>query len=162
VDLYNKTYHPRGKVPPKDFRFPYPDASFDFAFLTSVFTHMLPDDVAHYAREIARTLRPGGTALATFFLLNNESLRLKDTKASSLSIRKPYLKGQVLVYKRWRPEAAVAYPEETVRRIFRESGLLLREPILFGTWCGRETGISFQDIVIAENPTNGKTYCPQI
>ena len=32
-----------------DYAFPYPDGNFDFTFLTSAFTHVLPRDVEHGA-----------------------------------------------------------------------------------------------------------------
>src|SRR5882724_10091631 len=70
ANLYNYSYNPQGQMHGKDYRFPYPDNSFDFTFLTSVFTHMLPDDMANYTHEITRTLKPGGTALNTFFIIN--------------------------------------------------------------------------------------------
>lgn len=73
-DIYNSLYNPKGKYQSLDFRFPYPDASFDVVFLTSVFTHMFPPDVEHYLDEISRVLKPGGRCLCTYFLLNDESL----------------------------------------------------------------------------------------
>ncbi|HEY4329662.1 MAG TPA: class I SAM-dependent methyltransferase [Phycisphaerae bacterium] len=152
ADVFNKTYHPRGRWQAKDYRFPFEDGAFDFTFLTSVFTHMLPVDVEHYVAEIVRTLKPGGRVLLTFFLLNEESLRLKDTKASRISLKKSYLNGQVLVMKRWKPEAVVGYPEQTVRALLQRHGLKIREPIMFGSWCGRVGTLSFQDVVMAERP----------
>lgn len=50
-DIQNTLYNPTGKI---KYRFPYPDRSFDFVFLPSVFTHMLPEDMEHYFSEIAR------------------------------------------------------------------------------------------------------------
>jgi SAM-dependent methyltransferase len=149
ADLYNKTYNPRGTVQAKDFRFPYPDGSFDFTFLTSVFTHMLPEDVGQYAREIARTLAPRGRGVLTFFLLNEDSRQLQVLPGAKIAMRKSYLGGQVQVLKWWKPEAAVAYPEETARRILEESGLRVRE-VLYGNWCGREDTVSFQDVIVVE------------
>lgn len=64
-DIYNSLYNPKGKYQSLDFRFPYPDASFDVVFLTSVFTHMFPPDVEHYLDEISRVLKPGGRCLCT-------------------------------------------------------------------------------------------------
>ena len=124
ANIFNKTYNPRGRSRAREFRFPYSDGTFDFTFLTSVFTHMLPPDVEHYTAEIVRTLKPNGRVLMTFFLLNEESLRLKDTKASHISLKKSYLDGQVLVMKRWKPEAVVGYPEATVHA--EAAALLLR------------------------------------
>jgi hypothetical protein len=37
---------------------------------------MLMDDFRHYNGEIAWTLNPGGAALTTFFILDEESRRL--------------------------------------------------------------------------------------
>ena len=78
ADVFNREYNPLGKLRGRDYRFPYPDRSFDFAVLTSVFTHLLPDEVAHYLAELGRVLRPGGRCLATVYLLNEESSRLVD------------------------------------------------------------------------------------
>ena len=54
ADLVSPAYNPHGLVPASEYRFPFPDQSFDFIFLASVFTHMLPDAVEHYLREIGR------------------------------------------------------------------------------------------------------------
>ena len=59
-DIYNKCYNEPGRQVSRKYRFPYEDNSFDFAFLTSVFTHMLPRDMESYLGEIHRVLRPGG------------------------------------------------------------------------------------------------------
>jgi SAM-dependent methyltransferase len=53
---------------PIDARFPSEDANFDFAFATSVFTHLSMDESLHYFREAHRVLRPGGIFVATVFL----------------------------------------------------------------------------------------------
>lgn len=70
VDVSNRFYHDRGKGRAAQYRFPYPADTFDFSVLTSVFTHMLREEFENYAGEVARTLKPGGTALMTFFLDN--------------------------------------------------------------------------------------------
>ena len=43
--------------------------------LTSVLTHLLEDEAEHYLAETARVLEPGGRALATFFLLDDDVAR---------------------------------------------------------------------------------------
>lgn len=57
-----------GEISAREVTFPYPDASFDVALLSSVFTHMPPDDARRYLAELARVLRPEGRVLATWFL----------------------------------------------------------------------------------------------
>ncbi len=62
ADIYNKEYNPKGKYKASEYKFPYGDESFDFVFLTSVFTHTLPNDMENYFSEIARVLKRGGDA----------------------------------------------------------------------------------------------------
>ena len=73
ADLYNKTYNPNGQYQADSYRFPYLGGQFDFVFLTSVFTHMLPLDLQHYLDEIGRVLKNGGTCFFTAFLINDEA-----------------------------------------------------------------------------------------
>lgn len=148
ADVHNPVYHPAGRQQPHAYRFPFESASFDCVFLTSVFTHMLPAGLETYLSEISRVLRPGGRTLITFFLLNDESRKLIDQGRSSQPFRHPH--DECLVVQPEAPEAAIAYPEETVRRLHAEHGLDLCGPILYGNWCGRENGRSYQDIVLAE------------
>ena len=149
IDLYSSAYNRATQSKASGLRFPYPDNSFDLTFLTSVFTHMLPDDMENYTREIARTLKPGGRALITFFLLDEYSMRHKDTPASGISIPYSYLDGQVHVHLLEDPENIVGYPESTVRRVFDRCGLELQEPIIYGYWCGRPNGLLGQDITLS-------------
>src|SRR5690606_12565435 len=64
----NARYRPDG-VPAEAVRFPYDDDSFGLACSFSVFTHMRLPEIEHYLREVARTLRPDGLAVMTFFLI---------------------------------------------------------------------------------------------
>ncbi len=67
IPLANDLYRTQGMAA-ADFTFPYPDAAFDLVIVNSVFTHMLPQEIAHYLQEISRVLSPGGCCWATFFL----------------------------------------------------------------------------------------------
>ena len=64
ADIANALYNPGGSVRASDYRFPYEDASFDFAFAISVFTHLVQDDAANYIAEAARVLASGGRLLS--------------------------------------------------------------------------------------------------
>ncbi len=157
ADIYNSAYNPRSTYQAKDYKFPYPDRTFDLTFLTSVFTHMLPQDLEHYTREIARTLKPGGRAVITFFILNEESEQLMMTRANELSFPHSYADGQVRVAQLSKPEAVVAYPESMVRRVLEQNGLTLIEPIYFGSWCGRSGTVTFQDVTLSERKVGSDT-----
>lgn len=68
ADVENEVYNPQGGTSGSEYRFPFEDDSFDFVFLASVYTHLLEDDCANYAKEMMRVLRPGGTAAVSIFL----------------------------------------------------------------------------------------------
>jgi len=148
IDVFNPRYNPGGRVEAKNFSFPFTDGEFDLVFLTSVFTHMLPQDVNRYLSEIQRVLKPGGRCFATFFLLNAESRRQLEAKATMIEF--PHARDGYSLMDDRVPEAAVAFPEEDVRAMVANSGLKLQGNVLYGTWCGRKPGTSYQDIVIAD------------
>ena len=146
ADLYNRRYNPRGLHSASEYRFPYEDARFDFAILTSVLTHLLESEADHYLAETARVLKPGGRVLATFFLLNDESRGLIASGATSLAFLDP--EAHVAVVDTDVPEEAVAYDEGWVAERLAAHGLSSQET-RYGSWCGREDFTSFQDLVLA-------------
>lgn len=146
ADIENGNYNPKGKYKSSEYRFAYPDRTFDVVFLTSVFTHLLPADMKQYIAEIGRVLKPGGRCLATFFLLNDESVGLMGTKGTfNFKYQGPgYHSSDPDT-----PEKAVAYPEDLIRKLFEDNGMRVEQPIRFGSWSGRSRFLSFQDIVIS-------------
>src|SRR5262249_12025077 len=73
VDVHAGGHNPQGTVSGTAFRFPFADGLFDVAIVSSVFTHMLPDEIQNYAREISRVLKPGGRCFASLFLFDGEA-----------------------------------------------------------------------------------------
>jgi SAM-dependent methyltransferase len=144
-DIYNDQYNPGGRMKAIEYRFPIPDNSFDFVFLTSVFTHMLRPDIDHYLEEISRVLRPGGRTLITFFLLNDESLAALQTKNHPFK----YSYEDCLVIDSKMPEASIAHPEARIRELYERHNLLIVEPVHYGDWSGRKRFVSSQDMIIA-------------
>lgn len=145
ADIYNQEYNPRGRVRASEYRFPYPDRRFDFAFLTSVFTHIPSADAEHYLSELSRVLGSSRTCLATFFLLNDESRQLISAGRSSLRFSCP-------ISGCWTTdpkiaEAAVAYEETRIAEVLRGNGLQL-ESVSYGRWCGRTEYLSYQDVLV--------------
>lgn len=151
AEVRNGLYRPDAGVPASEYTFPYPDASFDFAFATSVFTHLLPDEADRYLAEMARVMRPGGRLLLTFFLLGADG---RDRNAPTGRLTFAHDHGHYATDSEETPEDAVAYREDWVRERLATHGLAPVEPILPGTWSGRVDGASFQDIVIAR-PARG-------
>ena len=147
ADLYNEFYTPRGRFKASEYRFPYPDASFDFVFLTSVFTHLLPEDLENYLSEVARVLRPGGRTLITYFLWGGEAA--PDLSGSQPALDFRYDFGRYRSISEHGKEAAVAYDERAIRQLYASNGLMIQEPIVRGAWSGFANPTSFQDIVVA-------------
>ena len=155
-DVHNDAYAHRDerKIKASRYTFPYENNSFDFVFLTSVFTHMVSADVERYVREVARVLKPGGRCLTTFFLLNAESRELMPKKAL-FELNFKYRSDHGRILNRKVPEVGVAYDETYVQGLYAQHGLKILEPIRYGAWCGRETYLSCQDIVIAVKDSPG-------
>jgi SAM-dependent methyltransferase len=146
IDVFNKHYNPTGQIPAAEFRFPYPEEEFDFVFLKSVLTHLLPEAIRQYLQEIRRVLKPSGKSLVSVFLLNPESIALIDAEQSSVPLRKEVEDCRVVDTKF--PETAVGIPEQEFLAWCRNVGLHAEMPIRYGAWCGRSSFLSYQDIVL--------------
>ncbi|HDD24078.1 MAG TPA: class I SAM-dependent methyltransferase [Chloroflexi bacterium] len=156
ADLYNQRYNPQGRWLASEYTFPFPDERFDFVFLTSVFTHLLPKDTEHYLHEIRRLLRPNGRCLATFFLLNETQARLAAEGKNEIAFR--YGSDPIRIRSETVPESAVAYDEAYLLDLLSQCGLTLQAPIYYGSWSGRADGLSYQDILLfrrADNDADG-------
>ncbi len=153
-DIRNSRYNPNGRYRAQEYTFPFPPASFDLILLKSVFTHMRPAEVARYLHEIGRLLDGDGCCLATFFLLNDTQQRLAAEGRNAFDFR--------FGDDAWRyidetsPETAVAFEERTLSEMLEQAGLRLRGPIRYGSWSGRDDGLSFQDILLIEWARGGQ------
>jgi SAM-dependent methyltransferase len=147
VDVRNGHYNPSGSIAAEDFRFPYDNQSFDFALLTSVFTHLQPGDADRYLAEIARVLRPGRRCFATWALLDDEAIRLIAEGKSHREV--PYDRGFFRLHSETTPEALIAYKESYVLDLYAGHGLRIVPPIWHGEWCGRQRVLTWQDVIVA-------------
>ena len=147
ADIYNKEYNPRGVLKPEEYIFPYGDSHFDFVFLTSIFTHMLPAGMEHYFSEISRVLKKNGRCLITFFLLNDESSHLMNEGKNIFQFK--YDNGLYRLNDKNVPEAAIAYKEDYILGLFDKNSLIIKKPIYYGYWAGREEYLYYQDMIIA-------------
>ena len=146
VDLYNKYYNKKGFLNSNEFKFPYPDQYFDFVFATSVFTHMLAEDVIHYFHEMARVLKSGGRALITFFSIDQTAQENIKNNISKCNFCHQNDQFSFYSHKDIK-EAEIGYLEEWIIKQIENSGLGL-EQIYHGAWSGRKDHLSYQDILI--------------
>lgn len=150
VDARTARYNPDGQISPPDFQFPYSDSSFDFVNLTSVMTHLLPDDVNAYLSELHRVLRPSGKAWVTFFLLSDEARRA--SVRSPETFRFPYPCGSHRIELLGNPEAGICHDEPFVWSAYETAGLRA-ERVFRGSWLSGTPSIptpyaNLQDVVI--------------
>ena len=143
--VFNSVYWPYGAMRASEFVFPYEDNAFDFVVLNSVFTHMLPEDMAHYFNEIARVLRPGGRSFVTFFLMDEAARRA--VLSGSATIRFEHRFGVFHADNLASLEDAVAYDEGFVMSLYAAGGARV-ETLLRGSWRGKAAP-HVQDCVFA-------------
>jgi len=146
ADLQNSAYNPHGRATATEFKFPYADGSFHFAFLGSVCTHQPIEEVAHYLRELSRVLRPGGKCIISYYLLHDDSRRGLAEERSFLPFAHDFGTRGSLVVDPANPALAIAHPETVVRELYAEAGLRVEEPIRFGRWW--DSTAHEQDVVV--------------
>jgi SAM-dependent methyltransferase len=148
-DIYNEFYNPGGRGAVTDTPLPFCDGAFDLVFLTSVFTHLGPEDVKAYMREIRRVLAPGGTLWSTWFMVDH---RLGDTILDGRSQVPLHWSDGTGVYfnTKDRGTLAVGYDEQMID-VFHANARLSIALKRRGSWCGRpDGGPGFQDAILAK------------
>lgn len=154
INVYNRHYNRLTFKKARDYIFPFPDACFDFIFLTSVFTHMRTEEVDNYLKEISRMLKPGGTTFITFFLINKETLELVRQQKAHRNFQ--LLEGPLYTDNLRIPESAIAYDENFVFSLYRKHNLVIDGGgIHYGRWRSPETLKHIrhnQDRIIAAKP----------
>jgi SAM-dependent methyltransferase len=155
ADVFSPAYNPSGSRPAAEYEFPFPDGEFDFVFVVTVFNTMLPAAVENYLSESVRVLKDGGRLLATFLLLNDESLRLLSEKYEELppGIQTLYDgqdHGDHRVARGDSPYAGVTFHEQFVLDLFERVGLRVREPLHYGWWPGRKAAPVAHDFIVAD------------
>lgn len=147
VSLYNKLYNTQAEQNGEKYIFPFEKESFDFAFYTSVFTHMMPGEVVNYLNETSRVLKKGGKAFFTFFIIDCVSENLMLTNPTHMNF--PINKGFYRLHSSLVDTANVAYEEEWLLQKIEDAGFKLVH-LKYGQWSGRDLYFDYQDIVICE------------
>ncbi len=146
ADVYNGEYTPDRPARASDYVFPYADGLFDFAFLVSVFTHMMPRDIESYLGEVARVLKPGGIVYASYFLMNEQSERAMREGRTTINFSEVGDGYQAVADVS--AEYAVAYDEGWVQGVYTQHALTIRET-QYGKWSGSGDPLGAQDVIIA-------------
>lgn len=156
ADLWHSYYNPTGKHKTAEYIFPYNSNVFDIVYLNSIFTHLLPSEISHYLSEIKRVLKPGAIVLATYFIVNNESLLLDNQGLSDKTLVKQGRKLLNYQYNNYwardtdANERLIGVDEEWLKKIYGQNNYEITN-IVYGSWCGRKENAdkTLQDIVVA-------------
>lgn len=148
IDLENELYNLDTEFKAKNFIFPYENESFDLVLLTSVFTHMVKEDVENYMTQIYRVLKNEGRCLMTFFILNKDS---KNLMQNNNGIKFKYDYGDYSLMDKSVKEANIAYDEMYIRNLLEKNNLSIKM-VNYGFWCdkSKNDAMDFQDIVIVK------------
>ncbi|MEO1038522.1 MAG: class I SAM-dependent methyltransferase [Pseudomonadota bacterium] len=148
ADLANAEYGAAGGTAAA-YRFPADDDSVDGGFAISLFTHLKPEDAAHYFKEAARVLKPGGRLALTAYLIDDEA-------------REAIAAGRGLAFAPWRdgawvldaraPERAVAFERGAFDGWIEAAGLGYAGEIARGAWTRRAADDDYQDRIVLEKP----------
>lgn len=157
LDTVNPFYAPDQAPEPRPW--PLQDASFDMVTALSVWTHFREEDARFYLAELARVLRPGGRALVTLFLLDEDYRRSLPREAGQVSQFHGTPAGRWAFDQPaygatgWRCPAWAEVPEQAIgvdavawSELLADCGLELLE-IMPGNWKERP-GAFFQDVLV--------------
>jgi SAM-dependent methyltransferase len=158
ANVFNRGYNPRGKYDAATYRFPFDDGEFDFVFLTSVFTHMLPIELLNYLAEVARVMKRGATCLITYCLRNKESMEL-NAEYKNIWCWSP-MNGYWTTNPK-NPEDLTSYDERFIRGLYDGNGLAI-DAFHYGSWCGRTDTLTQQDVIVARKVRSNLSAYPRI
>jgi SAM-dependent methyltransferase len=144
ANLTNTLYNSEG-TPASAYVFPFNNDTFDVIFATSVFTHLVPNSAAQYARQIHRVLKPGGKALLTWYLLNNNWREKIKSDQTISAFPHPYNGCRVMVAED--PERVIAFEIDDAIKILLDAGLKL-EKLSLGAWSKNQSGLTWQDVTL--------------
>ena len=151
LDVRNGRYNPQGALDPNTVDLGVPPRSADVVVLSSVFTHMYPEQITHYLEQIRLMAAPGARVFATFFLLNDA------WRAAAAENRPRYplphaLNDVCRFMDAADPLHVIAYEESWVRQQVAAAAFGPVGSVLYGSWSGRADAFDFQDVLVFGPP----------
>lgn len=156
LDIWNSRYNPSGSLSPDEAIFPFPEAGCDLLYASSVFTHILTKTTERYFSEVRRTLKPGGRAVITAFLLDIDHPEKADSGKAAAGVDARiggtpefihrdsgcayYVYADV-------PELMVGYNLSDLQKLASEAGLQIKLHSA-GSWKNGGASKSWQDIAV--------------
>jgi SAM-dependent methyltransferase len=112
----SRAYRTPGESSSTYYEIPIANDTVDFVFSTSLFSHLLEAELVNYCRESYRVLKPGGHMAMYFFSLDRPPTTYGDRHSFGFEV------GNARVESLAVPEAAVAYHDEFLMSVARDTG----------------------------------------
>jgi SAM-dependent methyltransferase len=159
LDVRNGRYNPTGTVNSHEVTFPVPSDSADMVCLFSIFTHLYEADIRRYLSEIRRVLKPGATALITWFLFDDDRLPKAISETASTYPMVNMINDTCRFSDASDPLRAISYDRSFVESMIRSSGLRVVS-VELGNWCG-DPSAELQDVIVMRKPVAGPRALPR-
>lgn len=157
ADIRSPDRNPGGSIAAPEFRFPFAERTFDLAILSSVFTHMLPDAIAHYVAELARVVTPGGCCFITVFLFDAAGEAAVAAGTTIFDFRHPV--GPCLTFNPDEPYDGLACRPQWLFGLLERHGFVI-ETVRPGNWRRVRSYEVSQDYVVARRPPDSAAPSP--
>ncbi len=147
ADVRAAGHNPAGAVAASSYCFPFPANTFDVAILSSVFTHMLPEEIENYVAQLARVLKTDGRCFITALLFDDEAERAVAEGTTIFNFRHPI--GPCLAFDRECPQEGIPCPKPWLCGVLERNGFRV-DVVELGNWRQVRSYQVSQDIVVAE------------
>jgi SAM-dependent methyltransferase len=122
---------------------------FDLIWTHSIFTHTYPSTTGEILKLFKEVVKPGSWIVNTFLSIDDHSERAM--KAGTADRKLPLSVNGIRTYDAKNPLVCTAYTVEQINQIYLEVGFPKPE-IRFGSWAGRDNGVTYQDLVMVQIP----------
>jgi SAM-dependent methyltransferase len=120
ADIHALGYNLAGAVTASAYHFPFAAAEFDAAVVSSVFTHMLADEIENYVANLGRVMKPDAPIFITALLFDGEAERAVAQSAAALDFR--HHVGPCITFDCNNPREGIAFPEAWLTEVLRREG----------------------------------------
>jgi len=143
LDVFHDDWNPAGTIDPLQVEFPYRSRQFSAVFSMVVFNHFRYTWFEHYCSEISRVLTKGGKFFTTLIVAKEPQEE-----------KQPPFQFKHRTDTEWydyrdAPLYNIAFPEILIRRALIKHGLMIAEPIRYGSWNKSPLALSGFDVVMA-------------
>ncbi|MBN9672247.1 class I SAM-dependent methyltransferase [Roseibium aggregatum] len=153
LDIANGLYNPGGHIRGTDISLPFANGSFDFAIMTSVVTHLPPQEIRPYFKEVSRLLDLGGRLFLSAFVMDKQPER-KDGQPPPRIVFQRAGNSPAWCADLRTPLSAVAFDDGFLDEALKVNGFEITLKRL-GHWRGGTESRNYQDFFVAVKTARG-------